>query len=223
MFTEIAHRYDLLNHVLSLNVDRRWRRVLVDMSGAREGARVLDVASGTADVAIEFKKRSSADAIVGLDRSTGMLEVAQYKLRRLRLDGRIDLVEGDALDMPFEDGTFDVVTIAFGLRNLPDYAAGVGEMVRVLKPGGRLLILEFFPPKSGLSAKLYRWYLGGILPVVGRAISGSKRAYDYLPSSIKSSATHEEVRSIMEAAGLDNIQRRSLSGGISYIYHGLKP
>jgi demethylmenaquinone methyltransferase/2-methoxy-6-polyprenyl-1,4-benzoquinol methylase len=152
-----------------------------------------------------------------------MLEVARRKLRRSRIDGDVDLVEGDALEMPFDDGTFDVVTIAFGLRNLPDYAAGVGEMVRVLKPGGRLLILEFFPPDGGLFAKLYRLYLGGVLPVVGRTISGSKKAYDYLSSSIKSFATHEEVRRVLDSAGLDGVRWRSLSGGISYIYHGVKP
>jgi demethylmenaquinone methyltransferase/2-methoxy-6-polyprenyl-1,4-benzoquinol methylase len=222
MFTEIARRYDLLNHLLSLNIDRRWRRALVEMSGVRDGGRVLDVASGTGDVAIEFERQSAAGTIVGLDRSTGMLTVASHKLHRMRLDGKIGLVEGDALKMPFDEGVFDVAAIAFGLRNLPDYAAGVGEMTRVLKPGGRLLVMEFFPPGGGLWSKLYRLYLGAILPVVGRAVSGSTTAYDYLSSSIRGFASHEEVRSHMEAAGLDRVRRRDLSGGISCIYHGVK-
>ena len=137
MFTAIARRYDLLNHLLSLNVDRSWRRALVTMAEVVEGDGVLDVATGTGDVAIEFARRSRAGTVVGLDRSAGMLEVAREKLRRGRLEGRIEVVGGDALDMPFEDQSFNAVTIAFGLRNLSDYGAGVREMARVLKPGGR--------------------------------------------------------------------------------------
>lgn len=222
MFSEIASRYDLLNRVLSFNADRGWRRALVDTSGVRQGGRVLDVASGTGDVAIEFERRSMAGTIVGLDRSPGMLAVANRKLQRLRLDRKVKLVESDALKLPFDDGVFDVAAIAFGLRNLPDYAAGVGEMARVLRPGGRLLVMEFFPPGGGLWSILYRLYLGAVLPVVGRAVSGSKTAYDYLSSSIRSFATHNEVRGYMKAAGIDRIQRRDLTGGISCIYHGVK-
>jgi len=223
MFSAIAGRYDLLNHVLSLNVDRGWRRALVDMSEVAGGGEVLDVATGTGDVAIEFARRSGAGSIVGLDRSDGMLAVARDKLRRLELDGRVEVVEADALDIPFDDGSFDAVTIAFGLRNLPDYAAGVREMARVLKPGGRLVVLEFFPPTSGAFLQLYRLYLKTVLPVVGRAISGSRQAYDYLSSSIRGFASHDEVHGFFRAAGLEKVGRRRLSGGISYIYRGFKP
>lgn len=223
MFTAIARRYDLLNHVLSLNIDRGWRRTLVAMSEVTGGGEVLDVATGTGDVAIEFAARSDARVIVGLDRSAGMLEVAGGKVRRGRHGGRIEMVEGDALDMPFDDGSFDVVTIAFGLRNLPDYDAGVREMVRVLKPGGRLLVLEFFPPAAGGFQKLYRLYLKTVMPVVGRAISGSAEAYDYLSSSIRGFASHDEMHEFFHTAGLERIQRRRLTGGVSFIYRGIKP
>jgi demethylmenaquinone methyltransferase/2-methoxy-6-polyprenyl-1,4-benzoquinol methylase len=223
MFSAIAPRYDLLNHVLSAGVDRGWRRALVEMAEVPEGGEALDVATGTGDVAVEFANRSRAGAIVGLDRSSGMLAVARDKLHARRLDDRIVLVEADALDMPFDDGSFDAVTIAFGLRNFPDYGAGVREMARVLKPRGRLLVLEFFPPDGGLFLSLYRLYLKTILPVVGRSISGSAQAYQYLSTSIRGFASHDDVRGFFEAAGLERVERHKLTGGISYIYHGVKP
>ena len=160
--------------------------------------------------------------MVGLDRSPGMLEVARDKLRRAGLDGRILMIEGDALDMPFGDHTFDAVTVAFGLRNLPDYGAGVREMARVLKPGGRLLVLEFFPPTAGAFLRLYHLYLRTVLPVVGRTVSGSGDAYDYLSSSIRGFATLDELHQLFSAAGLERITRRRLTGGISYIHCGIK-
>jgi len=223
MFTAIARRYDLLNHVLSLNVDRGWRRALVDMSEVHEGDEVLDVATGTGDVAIDFARHSGAGTVVGLDRSAGMLGVARDKLRRGGLERRIGVVEGDAMDMPFDDQSFDAVTIAFGLRNLPDYAAAVREMTRVLKPGGRLLVLEFFPPTGGVFLRFYNLYLKTALPVVGRVVSGSREAYDYLSSSIRGFASHDELHGFFQAAGLDRIERRKLAGGISCIYRGVRP
>ena len=222
MFSAIARRYDLLNHVLSMNIDRRWRRTLVEMSGADENSAVLDAATGTADVALAFASGSRASAIVGLDRSAGMLEVGRAKIDRGQAGERIRLLEGDVLALPFADDSFDVVTIAFGLRNLPDYAKGVREMTRVLKPGGRLLVLEFFPPSGGLFLKGYRFYLGRVVPIAGRVISGSAEAYRYLASSIENFITHAEIIEMFSSAGLTQVAGRKLTGGIAYVYHGVK-
>jgi demethylmenaquinone methyltransferase/2-methoxy-6-polyprenyl-1,4-benzoquinol methylase len=222
MFTAIARRYDLLNHVLSMNIDRRWRGALVRSANVDARSAVLDVATGTGDVAIEFARRTNAASITGLDPSVGMLDVAREKLERRGLAGRVELMEGDALSLPFPDGTFDAVTIAFGLRNLPDYAAGVAEMARVLRPGGRLLVLEFFPPEKGIFLRGYRFYLGRILPIAGRIISGSTEAYHYLARSIETFISDGDLRSHMAAAGLANVDVRRLTGGVASIYRAVK-
>ena len=222
MFTSIARSYDLLNHVLSMNIDRRWRAALVPAAGVDDTSRILDVATGTGDVAVEFARRSDAALITGLDPSVGMLDVAREKLARRNLNGRIGLTEGDALALPFGDGTLDVVTIAFGLRNLPDYGAGIAEMARVLRPGGRLLVLEFFPPRRGLFLRGYRFYLGTVLPVAGRIISGSREAYRYLAHSIETFIAPDDLRAHMTRARLGNIEARRLTGGIASIYRGVK-
>jgi demethylmenaquinone methyltransferase/2-methoxy-6-polyprenyl-1,4-benzoquinol methylase len=221
MFTSIAHRYDLLNHLLSLNADRYWRRMLVARAGVRRGERVLDVATGTADVAIEFARRTEAAEIVGLDRSAGMLDVGRGKVERRGLASRVRLVDGDALGLPFEDGSFDVATIAFGLRNLPDYAGGIHEMARVLRPGGRLLVLEFMPPR-GAARLVFRCYIATVLPAVGRTISGSAEAYAYLASSIRSFVTADTVRELLKGAGLKDVETRPLTGGIAGLHHGVR-
>lgn len=221
MFTTIARRYDFLNHTLSFNIDRSWRRALVAYARARAGERVLDVATGTGDVAIAFARRTRASSITGLDPSDGMLEVGREKLARESLDARIDLVGGDALALPFADASVDVVAIAFGLRNLPDYAQGVREMTRVLRPGGRLVVLEFLPPR-GAALVAYRVYLGTVLPVAGRIISGSAEAYGYLSRSIRGFMEASEVRSLLASAGLRHVEARRLTGGIAALYRGVK-
>ena len=218
MFSGIARRYDLLNHLLSANVDRRWRRALVREARVRPGERVLDVATGTADVALEFARRTSAGVVAGVDPSPGMLEVARAKCARA--GAAIELIEGDALALPLPDSSFDVVTIAFGLRNLPDYAAGVREMARVLRPGGRLLVLEFFPPGGGLRLAGYRFYLRRVLPALGRIVSGSSEAYGYLARSIDRFVSHADVEAMLRAAALAPRAPRRLSGGIAWIHAG---
>lgn len=221
MFTAIAHRYDLLNHVLSFNVDRSWRRALVGYAHARAGECVLDAATGTGDVAIEFARRTRAAAVIGLDPSDGMLAVGVGKLGREGGEGRVRLVQGDALALPFADASVDVVSIAFGLRNLPDYEAGAREMARVLRPGGRLVVLEFLPPK-GAALLAYRLYLGAVLPVAGRVISGSREAYGYLSASIRDFMEVSEVRELLSSAGLRRVESRRLTGGIAALYRGVK-
>lgn len=222
MFTEIAPRYDLLNHMLSFNIDRLWRRKLVAMAGLPERGRALDVCTGTGDVAIGFARRYPVADIVGLDRSRGMLEVGRDKLEKLHLTDRVHLQEGDALALPFADGSFDAVTIAFGLRNLPDYAAGVGEMARVLKPGGRLLVLEFSPPSHGIYLRGYEFYLRNVLPLIGGLVSGSRRAYRYLASSIGDFFPRDDALALMQRTGFDAVDAVRLAGGVAYIYHGVK-
>jgi demethylmenaquinone methyltransferase/2-methoxy-6-polyprenyl-1,4-benzoquinol methylase len=221
MFNTIARRYDLLNHVLSLNVDRRWRQALVVYADPHNGERVLDVATGTADVAIEFAKDGRAAEIAGVDLSTGMLQVARDKLARLGLSKRIALREGDALELPFDTASFDVVTIAFGLRNLPDYARGVSEMARVLKPGGRAVILEFLPPR-GAALVAYRAYLTTFLPLTGRLVSGSAEAYRYLSASVREFISQDDVRALLAGAGLAGVESRRLTGGVAGLYRGVK-
>ena len=222
MFSSIAHRYDFLNHALSLNIDRRWRRELVRVCEVKPGERVLDVATGTADVAIEFARRTAAGSITGLDPSGGMLEVGREKLARdPSLAGRVVLIEGDALALPFPPASFDVVTIAFGLRNLPDYDRGVREMTRVLRPGGRLVVLEFLPP-TGAARLVFRSYIATVLPVIGRVISGSPEAYRYLASSIGTFIPADGVRDLLAGAGLASVTTQRLTGGIAGLHRGVK-
>ncbi len=221
MFTSIAHRYDFLNHALSLNIDRRWRRLLVDACEVKAGEHVLDVATGTGDVALEFARRTRAARIVGLDPSVGMLEVARAKVARDTCAAHPELIEGDALALPFPDQSFDVVTIAFGLRNLPDYARGLSEMARVLRPDGRMLVLEFLPP-TGAARLVFRSYIATVLPILGRAISGSPEAYRYLASSIGEFIDADSVRTLMKSAGLHEITTRSLTGGIAGLHRGVR-
>lgn len=222
MFSEIAARYDLLNHVLSFNVDRLWRRDLVRAAGVPRGGRVLDACTGTADVAIGFARRMPSLHVVGLDRSVGMLDIGRRKVEKANVGDRVELTEGDVMDLPFPDGSFDAVTIAFGLRNLPDYAAGVAEMGRVLAPGGRLLVLEFCPPTNAIYLKGYNFYLQNVLPIVGGLISGSRRAYRYLASSIGEFLPRDRVLEVMTLAGLRDVDAMKLTGGIAYIYRGEK-
>jgi len=175
LFSVIATHYDFLNHLLSFNLDRSWRRRLVSLSCFRPDDIILDVCTGTGDIAIEFARRGAGD-VTGIDLSTGMLARAQQKIEKLDLATRIKLEKGSALSLPYADKTFDLVSIGFGLRNLPDYSRGISEMARVLKPSGRLLILEFSLPLNKLTYGFYSLYLKNYLPLAGRLFSGSARA-----------------------------------------------
>lgn len=220
MFSRIAPRYDLLNHLLSLNVDRLWRRRLADAAGVPRGGRALDACAGTGDVAIALAARSGAAEIVAVDLSREMIRIGERKAARAAPGGRIQFVEGDVLDLPFRAGAFDAVTIAFGLRNLADRGKALAETARVLIPGGRVVILEFAPPSAGLRGRAYAFYLHKMIPLIGRAISGSTEAYGYLASSVGGFLPAERVLDLMARSGFRNLSAKPLTGGIVYVYRG---
>lgn len=222
LFSRIAATYDFLNHLLSLNIDKRWRRELVRCAGAKPGDRILDICTGTGDVAIRFAQNNEAAEIVGIDLSEEMLRIAAHKIRSNGSGGKVRLLKGDALNLPFDDDHFDIVTIAFGLRNVGHHRKGICEMVRVLKKGGQLLILEFSPPRSDLFGIWYRLCLNTIIPAVGGVISGSTRAYRYLSSSIAGFPGPDEIITLMETGGLKKLQAQRLTRGIAYVYRGEK-
>jgi demethylmenaquinone methyltransferase/2-methoxy-6-polyprenyl-1,4-benzoquinol methylase len=222
LFAVIARRYDLLNHVLSCSIDRLWRRRLVRLAGAgRVGGTVLDICCGTGDIALAFRRRTDA-RVVGVDFSREMLAVARRKAGSAKGGRAIGLVCADALALPAADGSFGVATMGFGLRNLSDYGGGIAEAVRVLIPGGRLLILEFAPPAHRAVLFLYRLYLRFAVPIIGGLLTGSMSAYEHLSDTIAGFLEPREVIDAMAARGLDNVRAVRLTAGIAYIYIGEK-
>ena len=223
MFSGIAKRYDLLNHLLSLNIDKGWRR---KVSGElrdvldRKDAVVLDVACGTGDLSIELRRNSSA-RIIGTDFCRPMLTVAQSKPSGGTTP--IPYVEGDALRLPFADNSFDAVTIAFGLRNLASVADGLAELFRIIKPGGRLAVLEFSAPVVPGFGKLFNFYFSHILPRIGGAVSGSRGAYEYLPDSVSKFPDQKRLVTMMDSTGFGAVKFRNLTGGIAALHIGTKP
>lgn len=223
MFSSISRRYDFLNHFMSFNFDKRWRKKLIERSGVSAGDKVLDLCTGTGDIAIAFAKHDATIHCVGVDISDKMLEVAAGKVEKLGLADRIELVEADAMSIPFADDSFDIVCMGFGLRNLPDAAGGIKEIARVLKKGGRVFVLEFSPVQKGVLGWLYkRIVLPVMVPVVGRFVSGSKEAYKYLSTSIDGFPRPGEVVGVMSKQGLTNVTATPLTSGIAYIYEASK-
>ena len=223
MFATIAARYDLLNHLLSGNIDKRWRRsVAKALFGtlSEPGARILDVACGTGDLSLTLFEAGEAK-IVGLDFCRPMLDIAQSKAAKS--DVELPFVEGDALDLPFRDGSFEAATIAFGMRNLVSVEAGFKELLRVLKPGGRVAVLEFSRPSAPLLRSLFRVYFTRVLPLFGGLISGSKSAYQYLPDSVSRFPDQSELASLMKEAGFVEISFQNLTGGIAALHTGTRP
>lgn len=217
MFDRIAERYDLLNRILSLGIDQRWRKLTTSALELPEGGRVLDLATGTADLAMLVARREPTVSIVGLDPSARMLEVGRRKVGAAGLDGRIELVQGDAQELPFEDDSFDGTCIAFGIRNVPDRPRALREMARVTKPGGRVAILELSEPRKGLLGPLARFHVHTVVPWLGSLLSGA-REYRYLQRSIAAFPPAEEFAGIMEAAGLEVLRVQPLTFGVAHLY-----
>lgn len=219
MFAGIAARYDLLNHLLSGNVDKSWRRTAARELGPSlvEGSRVLDVACGTGDLSLVLA-RAGGPRVVGLDFCRPMLEIARRKAEATQV--AIPFVEGDALRLPFADETFDAVTIAFGLRNLAGVEEGLRELCRVLRPGGRVAVLEFSTPVVPGFRALFRFYFARVLPRIGGLISGSRGAYEYLPDSVSKFPDQRRLAELMRGAGFESVGYRNLTGGIAALHTG---
>jgi demethylmenaquinone methyltransferase/2-methoxy-6-polyprenyl-1,4-benzoquinol methylase len=214
MFAAIAPRYDLLNHLLSLNVDRRWRRRAVGL--ARPAGPVLDVCTGTGDLAAEFS-RAAQDRVVGLDFCAPMLRLAKDK----KSCRGVGFLRGDALSLPFPADSFDVVSVAFGIRNVADLDAGLAELIRVARPGGRVAVLEFTRPRNALVRSAYSVYFDRVLPFVGNLVSRSK-AYSYLNRSVTEWPPEDELARRMERAGCDTVAIHPFTFGVATLHLGVK-
>ncbi len=219
MFGEIAPRYDFLNRLLSMGVDRRWRRQAVQVLLAHQPVRILDVATGTGDLALLLKKARLEAEVVGLDFVPKMLELARRKAQRSGL--AVSFQEGDALALPFANDGFEALSSAFGFRNFTDYPRALKEFYRVLAPGGRLVILEFPPPPGGFLGRLYAMYFNHVLPWLGGWISGRPEAYRYLPTSVNNFPQPEVMVTMMQEAGFKT-SHRLLSAGLAALFIGDK-
>jgi demethylmenaquinone methyltransferase/2-methoxy-6-polyprenyl-1,4-benzoquinol methylase len=219
MFDAIAGRYDLLNMVLSGGMDRAWRRKMISSLQLTGRERVLDVCTGTADVALGCARGGAAE-VVGVDFSGSMLVHGLEKVRQASLGSRVHLIRGDAMGLPVASGSVNAATIAFGIRNVQRPEVACQELARALAPGGRVAILEFGTPESRVFGPLYAWYSRNILPRIGRAVSGHSAAYTYLPESIGAFAYGEEFAKILRASGFSHVEARPLMFGAVYLYTG---
>lgn len=223
MFDAVAPRYDLLNRVLSLGIDRYWRIQAVRLLADEQPRRVLDVATGTADLALEAERQLHPREVVGIDLSAEMLRYGRDKIQERGLGGRVSLVQGDAEALPFDDDAFDAALVAFGVRNFEDLGAGLADIHRVLRPGGRLVVLEFSQPRNGPFRRLYRWYSRHVLPRIGGRLSPDPGAYEYLPRSVEAFPDGADFLDRMETAGYTDLLWRPLTFGIASLYRGAVP
>jgi demethylmenaquinone methyltransferase/2-methoxy-6-polyprenyl-1,4-benzoquinol methylase len=220
MFDNIAPKYDLLNHALSMKIDVLWRNKLVKMMKEDAPQEVLDVATGTGDLAIAVEKGTDAK-VVGLDLSQQMLNVGVIKIKKLKLDGKISMQKGDAENLPFEDNRFDAVSVAFGVRNFENLTKGLAELRRVVKENKSVYILEF-SKVEGFLGPFYMFYFKNILPAIGRLVSKDNRAYTYLPDSVNAFPFGEKMRQILLDTGFKKVEYKKLSLGIATIYKATK-
>jgi demethylmenaquinone methyltransferase / 2-methoxy-6-polyprenyl-1,4-benzoquinol methylase len=217
MFDNISGRYDFLNHLLSLNIDKLWRKKAVRLLKPYQPKVLLDVATGTGDFAIELMHLNPKE-IRGIDISAGMLEVGKVKMRKRKIDNVIKLELGDAEAIQFEENYFDAITVAFGVRNFENLKLGLSEIHRVLKPGHPLAILEFSKPRSFPWKQLYSFYFSFILPLIGKTVSKDARAYTYLPESVKAFPEGKALMEIIKGSGFSDVKEYRLTFGIATIY-----
>lgn len=221
LFDSIAHRYDLLNHLLSGGIDVYWRRAAIDALASAQPSRILDVATGTADLALAALRLNPIE-VVGVDISEAMLEVGRRKLASRNGAGKIRLEKGEAEHLQFADNQFDAAMVAFGARNFENLVLGLSEMRRVIKPGGKIVVLEFSKPRRTPFKQLYFFYFRNILPFIGRTISNDREAYQYLPDTVMQFPDGEAFVRILGDIGFSSITERPLTFGIATIYCGEK-
>jgi demethylmenaquinone methyltransferase / 2-methoxy-6-polyprenyl-1,4-benzoquinol methylase len=223
VFDSVAQKYDVMNDVMSMGVHRLWKYITIEMSGARSGHSVLDLAGGTGDLAAKFSKIVGPTGRVVLSDINGaMLSVGRDKLIDKGLVNNIEYVQANAEYLPFADNTFNVITIAFGLRNVTNKDKALKEMARVLKPGGRLLVLEFSKPVHEPLAKVYDWYSFNLLPKMGQLIAQDSESYKYLAESIRMHPDQETLKGMMVDAGFDEVDYQNMTGGIVALHRGFK-
>lgn len=223
MFDSIAPAYDFMNRAMTLGVDRAWRRKAVEIAAQDSPVNVLDLATGTADLAIALARRLPGAAITGADLSEGMIAEGRVKIERAGLSSRVRLEVADGLHLPMPDNTFDCITIAYGIRNFASMLDGYREMWRVMRPGGRVVVLELSTPVNPVALGLYNIYTRTLIPVAGRLLSHDRRAYSYLPESIRAVAQGNEMTALMSEAGFTGASFRRLTFGSCTIYTAVKP
>ncbi len=224
VFHSVASKYDIMNDLMSGGIHRLWKRFTIDLSSVRKGHRVLDIAGGTGDLTKQFSKLVGKDGHVVLaDINSSMLEVGRERLTNQGLTDNIEYVQANAESLPFDDNSFDVITIAFGLRNVTDKDKALRSMLRVLKPGGRLLVLEFSKPGNPLLEKVYDTYSFSLLPKIGQVIAGDSESYKYLAESIRMHPDQETLKDMMADAGFVRCNFHNMTGGIVALHKGIKP
>ncbi len=222
MFDTISENYDGLNRVISFGADVRWRKKVIALVSAKDPESLLDIATGTGDLAIQFAEKTDIDRVVGLDLSEGMLSVARKKAAKSKFQERLEFIQGDSEALPFDDGTFDAITVSFGIRNFEDLEQGLSEIRRTLSPGGQLVILETSVPTKPLYKQGYKFYTKFVLPAIGRVFSRDKVAYRYLSESASVFPHGEVLNNILRKIGFIEVENKPQTFGVASIYTAIK-